>query len=125
MWQPISSAPFDREFELAVQRKPCDPRPQVGAAATNRSRRKRANPLDFTVLVTINPGWRWESMDQDHEAEAERREERARTRDVDDAAKTPIIDPGRLNKAIRYLKKHPKQQFGQLQARISDFLRRT
>ena len=67
-------------------------------------------------------------MDQDHEAEAERREERARTRDVakiDDAAKNPRIDPERLSKAIRYLKEHPKQQFGQLQARISDFLRRT
>jgi hypothetical protein len=67
-------------------------------------------------------------MDQDHEAEAERHEERARTRDVgklDDAAKTPRIDPERLSKAIRYLKEHPKQQFGQLQSRIFDFLRRT
>jgi hypothetical protein len=67
-------------------------------------------------------------MDQNHEAEAERREERARMRGVaklDDAAKTPRIDPERLSKAIRYLKEHPKQQFGQLQARISDFLRRT
>jgi hypothetical protein len=64
-------------------------------------------------------------MDQDHEAEAERREERARTRGVADAAKTPRIDPERLSKAIRYLKEHPKQQFGQLQSRISDFLRRT
>jgi hypothetical protein len=66
-------------------------------------------------------------MDQDHEAEAERHEERAGTRDVklDDAAKTPRIDPERLSKAIRYLKEHPRQQFGQLQSRIFDFLRRT
>jgi hypothetical protein len=67
-------------------------------------------------------------MDQDQEAEAERREERARTRDVakiDDAAKNPRIDPERLNKAIRYLKDHPRQQSGRFQARISDFLRRT
>jgi len=35
------------------------------------------------------------------------------------------IDPERLNKAIRYLKGHPNQQVGQLQARILDFLRRT
>jgi hypothetical protein len=66
-------------------------------------------------------------MDQDHEAEAERHEERARTRDVgklEDAAKTPRIDPERLSKAIRYLKEHPKQQFGQLQALISGFVRR-
>jgi len=63
-------------------------------------------------------------MDQDHEAEAERHEERARRRDVDYPAKTPRIDPDRLSKAIRYLKEHPKQQFGQLQALISGFVRR-
>jgi len=44
--------------------------------------------------------------------------------DVDDAAKTLRIDPERLSKAIRYLKEHPKQQFGQLQALISGFVRR-
>jgi hypothetical protein len=67
-------------------------------------------------------------MSQDHEAEVSRREEPIRPRDaakLDDAAKTPRIDPERLSKAIRYLQGHPKQQVGQLQARILDFLRRT
>jgi hypothetical protein len=52
-------------------------------------------------------------MNQDHKAEAKRREERVRTRDVaklDEAAKTPKIDPERLSKAIRYLSQHPKRQ---------------
>jgi hypothetical protein len=67
-------------------------------------------------------------MSQDHDAEVRRREEPIRPRDaakLDDAAKTPRIGPKRLSKAIRYLKEHPKQQFGQLRARISDLLRRT
>jgi hypothetical protein len=69
-------------------------------------------------------------MSQDHEAEVKPREEPTRPRDAakpDKAGKKAQkqIDPERLNKAIRYLKEHPKQQFGQLQARISDFLRRT
>jgi hypothetical protein len=68
-------------------------------------------------------------MNQDHEAEAKRPEEPTGTPAKPDEdgmrAQNQVVDPERLNKAIRYLKDHPNQQAGQLQARISDFLRRS